>query len=81
MRALPMALLAAALLATGLAAASNHYVPQDNGTTFPDPEESTERGVRNDSPMSWFPVGLVVAFMVGVATLLFLAQRRFQRGR
>lgn len=74
-------LLLALLLLTALAApamAGNHDVANDNGTTLPDAEESTERGPRNNDPVSWGQVAIIPLFMIGAAVVILVA-RRFRR--
>jgi hypothetical protein len=79
MRPRPAALLlVAAFLATvalpSIASAQDE-APEANGTSFPEPEESTQRGPRDNTPVSWFLSGIGIFAFVAVIGLFLLARR------
>jgi hypothetical protein len=76
-RAVLLLTLAAFLASMALPAfASAQDTPGANGTSFPEPEESTQKGPLNNGPVSWVLTGIGVFAMAG-AVGLFLLQRRW----
>lgn len=75
---LALAALAALLASVALPAAAADHDPAGNHTTFPDEMESTQAGPRDESPVSWVQVVVVLVFLGGVGAVL-LTLRRFRR--